>query len=159
MSFITICSYVMLNLFILVILQQFDEYYLPKDNVIERFKNSLEDFKEVWKIFAARYNGMKIRDAQLVDFFRKLKKPLGMARKTKTDIMKEVLKMGLRRYAVASFTQYSEEDGMIFFNELLYRCMRRAYGNVKLSKDLQAQEMKTQFRIYQITLKMQKTYA
>ena len=32
---------------------------------------------------------------------------------------------------------------MIFFNELLYRCMRRAYGNVKLSKDLQAQEMKT----------------
>ena len=39
-------------------------------------------------------------------------------------------------------------------NELLYRCMRRAFGNVKLSKDLQAQEMKTQFRIYQITLKM-----
>ena len=48
---------------------------------------------------------------------------------------------------------------MIFFNELLYRCMRRAFGNVKLSKDLQAQEMKTQFRIYQITLKMQKNQA
>ena len=65
--------------------------------MIERFKNSLDDFKEVWKVFAARYNGAKIRDAQLVDFFRKLKKPLGLARKSKTDIMKELIKMGLRR--------------------------------------------------------------
>ncbi len=29
-SFVIVCSYVMLNLFILVIIQQFDDYYLPK---------------------------------------------------------------------------------------------------------------------------------
>ena len=36
---ILICSYVMLNLFILVIIQQFEKYYLPEDNMLDRFKN------------------------------------------------------------------------------------------------------------------------
>jgi hypothetical protein len=61
--FLLMCSFVMLNLFILVILQQFDEYYLPKDNVLEKFKNDLETFKESWKKFSERYNGIKIRDS------------------------------------------------------------------------------------------------
>ena len=39
--FIMICTYIMLNLFILVILQQFDKYYLPKDNIISKFKADL----------------------------------------------------------------------------------------------------------------------
>ena len=37
-SFVIVCSYVMLNLFILVIIQQFDDYYLPKENVLDNFK-------------------------------------------------------------------------------------------------------------------------
>ena len=43
-----ICSNIMLNLFVLVILQQFDKYYLPKDNIISKFKRDLENFKSVW---------------------------------------------------------------------------------------------------------------
>ena len=39
--FLMICTLVMLNLFILVILQQFDEYYLPDDNILDRFKTDL----------------------------------------------------------------------------------------------------------------------
>ena len=34
--FVLIVPNVMLNLFILVILQQFDKYYLPKDNIIKK---------------------------------------------------------------------------------------------------------------------------
>ena len=36
---IVIASYVMLNLFILVIIQQFDQYYLPAENILGQFKN------------------------------------------------------------------------------------------------------------------------
>jgi hypothetical protein len=36
---VLICSHVMLNLFILVIIQQFEKYYLPKENMITRFKS------------------------------------------------------------------------------------------------------------------------
>ena len=40
-SFVLICTFVMLNLFVLIILQEFDKYYLPKDNVIAKFRKDL----------------------------------------------------------------------------------------------------------------------
>jgi len=58
-----------------------------------------------------------------------------------------MLKMGIRT-----------EDGWIFFNELLYRCMRRVYGNFKLNKRMQIIELKTLFRISIITLKTKNDY-
>lgn len=48
---ILVCSHVMLNLFILVIIQQFEHYYLPKDNLISLFKQDLAQFMTAWKIF------------------------------------------------------------------------------------------------------------
>lgn len=39
----------MLNLFILVIIQQFEKYYLPKDNMLVTFKRDLASFMRVWK--------------------------------------------------------------------------------------------------------------
>jgi len=63
----------MLNLFILVIIQQFEKYYLPKDNMIKKFKNDLTSFKEVWKLFTQdKYKCLKIKEKLLLDFFRKL---------------------------------------------------------------------------------------
>ena len=62
-SFIVICTYVMLNLFVLVILQQFDKYYLPTDNIISKFKDNLEYFKLVWNKSAIKHGGLKIRES------------------------------------------------------------------------------------------------
>jgi hypothetical protein len=45
------CSHVMLNLFILVIIQQFEKYYLPTDNMITLFKNDQANFMQAWKIY------------------------------------------------------------------------------------------------------------
>lgn len=49
MSMILVCSYVMLNLFILVILQQFEKYYLQEENMLEKFKEDKNVFMKVWK--------------------------------------------------------------------------------------------------------------
>lgn len=46
---IIICSYVMLNLFILVIIQQFEKYYLPEENMLGKFKTDLQTFMKVWR--------------------------------------------------------------------------------------------------------------
>ena len=51
---------------------------------------------------------------------------------TESDLKKNLLKMGIR-----------SDDGYIYFNELLYRCMRRHYGNLKLNKKMQIFELKT----------------
>jgi len=56
---------------------------------------------------------------------------------------KTILKMGIR-----------SEDGWIYFNELLYRCLRKVHGNFKLNKRMQYVELLTQFKISMITINM-----
>jgi len=51
------------------------------------------------------------------------------------------------------------EDGWVYFNELLYRSMRRVYGTFKLGKKMQILELKTQFKIFMLTLKAKKQVA
>lgn len=50
-----------------------------------------------------------------------------------------MLKMGIRG-----------EDGYIYFNELLYRCMRRVYGRFKLNRAMTIVEIQTQFGLLQL---------
>ena len=118
-SFIMICSFVLLNLFILVIIQQFETYYLPETNILQKFKNNLEIFKTNWAKFSSENNGIRIKDKKLVDFFEKLETPLGFMDEnlkfTKKQIVIEILKMDL----------VSDNEGFIYFNELLFRCMKR----------------------------------
>lgn len=47
------------------------------------------------------------------------------------------------------------DNGYIFFNEMLYRCMRRKYGQMKINKQMQIFELRTQYQIYMMTLSTQ----
>lgn len=131
---VLVCSHVMLNLFILVIIQQFEHYYLPKDNIITHFKTDLGYFMKVWKKFTqTRYNCMKIKENQLTDFFLELGEyggkddSLGFGKEfyDEGELKKNVLKMGIK-----------SNLGFIYFNELLYRCMRRKYCDFKINKKM-----------------------
>jgi hypothetical protein len=63
MLLILVCSYVMLNLFILVIIQQFEKYYLPEDNMLDKFKNDQSSFMKIWKqLTQDRYQCFKIKE-------------------------------------------------------------------------------------------------
>jgi hypothetical protein len=60
------------------------------------------------------------------------------------ELKKMLLRMGIKG-----------DNGFIYFNELLYRCMRRKYGNFKVNQKMQIFELRTQFQIYQKTLEIQ----
>jgi hypothetical protein len=89
----------------------------------------------------------------LTKFFRKLgekgdkKESLGFGEHDYEDgeLKKQLLKMAIK-----------SDNGYIYFNELLYRCMRRKYGNMKINKRMQIFELRTQFGIYLMTLNVQK---
>ena len=97
---------------------------------------------EVWIRFTSqKYRCVKLRERRLFDFFRALPPPIGMPDDTPDSEMKKIMiKMGIR-----------SEEGYIYFNELLYRCMRNAYGNFKLNKKLQIAEIMTQLLIMKKT--------
>lgn len=49
----------------------------------------------------------------------------------------------------------NSDVGYIYFNELLYRCMRKKYGNMKINKRMQVFELRTQFQIFLTTREKQ----
>jgi len=57
------------------------------------------------------------------------------------ELVKKILSMGIK-----------VDDGWIYFNELLYRCMKRVYCDFKLNKRMQLLELNTQFKIFVLTL-------
>ena len=77
LSFITITPFVMLNLFILVLVEQFEDNFSNPDNPLENFNSHLEIFRHSWAEFTLRHQGKKIDKTDLTPFFSKLESPLG----------------------------------------------------------------------------------
>jgi hypothetical protein len=90
-----------------------------------------------------------MKENMLTKFFRKLgdygdrENTLGFNEELYDDgeLKKQLLKMAIK-----------SDNGYIYFNELLYRCMRRKYGNMKISRKMQIFELKTQYKIFLMTL-------
>lgn len=94
-TFIIALQFIMLNMFILIILENFDEYYFKPDNPLKRFKDSLEAFSAVWVSMTAKSDGIKIHKKNMITFFEKLEEPLGMKGQSHHNIAKAIFKMNL----------------------------------------------------------------
>ena len=77
-SYILICTFVMLNLFILIVLQNFEEYNLKKNNPLENFKENLEAFQIVWAKYSIEHQGVRINKKYLRNMLVELAPPLGV---------------------------------------------------------------------------------
>ena len=77
-TFIMICSFIMLNLFVLVIIDQFEKYYGQEINPIDIFKENLYVFRVAWSKYSMESRGFKIPAKQLFDFFYEVKAALGI---------------------------------------------------------------------------------
>ena len=75
--FILLVTHIMLNLFILVIIEQFERYYLSDDNPLEKFRNNLESFINEWQQRTAQYRCVKIKERYVTDLYMALPPPLG----------------------------------------------------------------------------------
>lgn len=140
----------MLNLFVLVIIQQFDKYYLAEENVLKLFEQDLKIFKKSWEEFAKMNHCVKMKDNKLVAFFKHLEKPLGMTAEDLLDdneIHKNIVQMDIR----------ADEEGYVYFNELLYKIMKKTYGIKHIhNKKLAEKEAVTFAKINKIQEKMSK---
>ena len=152
MMIVFVCSHVMLNLFILVIIQQFEHYYLQKDEALIQYKIDIVSFMKVWRKWTQdRYHCKKLKENQLPNFFRELgefgtkEESLGFSDEyyDSGEAKKQILKMGIKSY-----------QGFVYFNELLYRCMRRKFGTMRINKKMQIIELKNQIRIFEMGREM-----
>ncbi len=96
-AFVLIQQYIMVDLFVLIILQQFDLYYLPDDNVLDRFKSDLMTFKYTWRKYSADFDGFKIRGLDIDKFMKDLKGDLGMSgEKNQKAVERQLVMMNIQ---------------------------------------------------------------
>lgn len=68
----------MLNLFILIIIQYFEDYHMKEDNPLQAFNTKVEIFRITWSKYTKNTLGEKINSKEIVDFLYELPIPLGM---------------------------------------------------------------------------------
>jgi hypothetical protein len=68
----------MLNLFILIIIDQFEQYEKEGiNNPLQIFKDNLDIFRKNWSLFTRKTNGVRIESKFLIDFFKFMPPPIG----------------------------------------------------------------------------------
>ena len=86
LTFILNCSFIGLNLFILIIIQDFEEYNLKPNNPIEEFNENLIHFRDKWNKFTKENAGLRMHQKWLFPFMKELKPPLGIGEDDRSKI-------------------------------------------------------------------------
>ncbi|KAL4505974.1 hypothetical protein ABPG72_013735 [Tetrahymena utriculariae] len=157
-SFVLICSFIMLNLFILIIIQYFEDYHMKEDNPLQAFNDKLNIFRLAWSKYTKKTLGEKINSKDIVDFLYELPLPLGYHDSdpnaatahpvTKKEIAKQVMNWALVQQVGDDQQEY------VFFNDMLFACMKKEYGQKlmqnagpELMKMLNKLEVETRLKI------------
>lgn len=89
---IFMCAVIMLNLFILVVLQQYDEFHQKEENPLERFGEMLDLFKKSWnnKDFSTEDDkGERMPMIKISEFLMKLEGDLALEFKDQPKELKD----------------------------------------------------------------------
>jgi hypothetical protein len=71
----------MLNIFLLIIIREFEVNYINPDNPLQDFKMNVRLFKDSWVKHTTDELGVRLHNKRLVKFFMDLAKPLGWSMK------------------------------------------------------------------------------
>jgi Ion transport protein len=115
--FVFLSNIVMINVFQLVVMQQFEEYYFNTDNAVNSFDEMVDNFKTTWNLFTVKSRGTKIKASRVAEFFYFLeyflvnpREPLGYRIKedTEDDDIEEILINKDRRKKVKTVHKRNE---------------------------------------------------
>jgi hypothetical protein len=125
-TFITNTSFIMFNLFIMVILQNYDDYQSNPQSVLKIFNKDIKIFKNSWKIFS-RDNGQRVSYKLLPDLLYELGNDFGVATEVQRDKLFKLL---------TAMEIPIDHEGFVHYNDFLYGVLKRKYSrNIFRKKD------------------------
>ncbi len=97
-SFKIIVTFIMLNLFVLVVLQLFEKYFIESENIVSAFKEDLELFEEKWQQARPSHSGFFLNVNKLRKFFLSLPDRFSHEETDPNKLSKYILSLGIRWY-------------------------------------------------------------
>ena len=113
----------MLNLFLMVTLQQYDEFTNKNYNPIEKFESFLIDFNNAWNKFSDDEDeGFRIKKIYVIQFFMEFNwKKLNFQEQGKLEAVKKyVTELKLR----------TDDDGYVYYHDVIYKVINKQMGSL-----------------------------
>lgn len=120
-AYMSITILVIVNLFIMVIVQNYEDFESNPDSALHMFTKDERKFKKIWENYSKDYHGIKINYKKVLDFMYSLGNRLGFESSINFD--RSISLLSKMAFVI-------EEDGSIFYHEMLYAVLKRKYGNV-----------------------------
>ena len=141
-------SIIMLNLFLMVTLQQYDEFTNKNYNPIEKFESFLIDFNNSWNKYSDDEDeGFRIKKIYVIQFFMDFNwKKLNFPEQGKLEqVKKYITELKLR----------TDDDDYIYYHDVIYKVINRQMGslidrNNKDNNTIFKKEIKVQREIKQM---------
>ena len=113
---------IMINLFLMVTIQQYDEFTGKKYNPIEKFESFLSDFNNAWNKYSRpEDNGFRIKKGLVTNFFMDFNwKKLNFPEFRKSEHIKKY---------IADFKLRTDEEDNIYYLDLVYKVLYRQMGS------------------------------
>ena len=118
-SFVGITTFIMLNLFTMVILQHYDDYQSNPNSVFKVFNKDLKKFKAVWRLYASE-DGLSVSFKDLPEILYDLGESLGVQRYVQRDKVFKLLSV---------MEIQIQEREFVYYNDFLFSVMKRKYGS------------------------------
>ena len=118
-SFITLTTYIFLDLFVSVIVENYNEYYKNEESTVYLFNKVVKKFNKTWNTITNKHSGIKLPYRELPDLLIRLGPDLGVDKNLQH---KTVLKI------IASLDLELDPYGYVYYNDMLYSIMKRKYG-------------------------------
>lgn len=78
----------MINMFVLIVIEQFEHYFFNPENPINSFEDITDKFRKIWSMYSD-LSGRKIKSSNIYYLFITLESPLGyFTKKVEGDITK-----------------------------------------------------------------------
>ncbi|CAD8054707.1 unnamed protein product [Paramecium primaurelia] len=141
-TFMLFSNYVLLNLFVLGLIEQFEEFFQVQNSMIQTYVEQIDKIKTTWCKYSADNNGESMHYKFLCRFLLDIGQPLGGGNDDNLwDAAKLASKLNLR----------SDPYGYIQYNHLLYHLFRCCYHD-EIFKDGSQESIK---KIKQFNKEMQ----
>lgn len=116
-SFITITTFIMLNLFIMVIIQNYEEHEGNPESVLRIFTKEVRKIKTFWSVYAKESNGIRVHYNEVVPLMQEIEE-LGVNRDMEKDQVLKILR----------FTElHPDNNGFVYYNDFLYAILKKKY--------------------------------
>ena len=76
--FIMLVTHIMLNLFVLIIIEQFDKYDPTKENPVQIYQDRFQEFESKWTDATVNQKCEYLKEGELINFYKSLKPNIGL---------------------------------------------------------------------------------